>query len=116
MGTFNDISANFELDAQGSLKIVEDADAIKQSIKNILFTLKGFRPGTAQEIYGTNTKRYTFALLNDYTANLLGEEILDALTRYEPRITIDNIDVVIDYDEQQLDTTVYYRKLKLLEL
>jgi len=109
MGTFNDISATFEIDAQGSLKIVEDGDAIRQSIKNILLTLTGSRAGSKQEYYGTNLKKFTFAPLTRYSGGVLASEIVKVLTEYEPRIDIENVEVNVNYDDNRFDLGIYYK-------
>lgn len=108
MGTFNDISADFSLDARGSLKLAEDADAIRQSVKNILLTLTGSRPGTAQEYYGTGLRKFTFAPLTNYSGQRLGNEVIVALEKFEPRITIQNVEINVNGEENRFDMEIYY--------
>ena len=108
MGTFNDISATFEIDAKGSLKIVENADAIRQSIKNILLTSTGSRPGTKQDDFGTNLRKFAFAPLTQFSGQRLANEVLRNLEKYESRIEIEKVRVDVDNDEKRFDFAVYY--------
>jgi len=109
MGTFNDIDANFTIDARGDLSILEDSEAISQSMRNILYTRVGLRPGTGQRKFGTPTDKYYFAPIVQYTAQRLGEEILNALEIYEPRITIESVESIMDLNNRAFEIDIYYR-------
>lgn len=107
---YADIDFSFELNSTGDLKMVTNADAILQSIKMILFTRIGLRPGTDNENFGTNTQSFIFAPVTKNTASSLGENILLALRIYEPRINVVNIDISM-VDDKEYDINIEYEIL-----
>lgn len=83
-----------------------DLNAVKQSVRNILLTNKGeklFDPN-----FGCNLRGYLF---ENYTLGLaatIRAAIRYNLSNYEPRISLDNIEVSDDSDNNALMVTVEY--------
>ena len=94
---FTDIDSNFELDATGDIKVLTDTDAINQSLKNILLTPTGFRPGEYQfnDTYGIGMRDYLFEKTNEFTASNMREVIVEKINFYEPRINLKSVNVRI---------------------
>lgn len=107
---YTDIDFSFELNSTGDIKLVSNAAAILQSIKMILFTRIGFRPGTKNETFGTDTMSFLFAPVTPNTAKYLGETIDVALSRYEPRIKIVRLNIQM-VDDKSYDINIHYEIL-----
>jgi len=110
MADFYDIDATFDLDAKGDIKMLTDAEAIKQSIYNIIKTPLGFRVGGGTENiqYGLGLNKYLFAPLTQFTAQKLSENIYRKLNAFEPRINIINVHVNVQLTKRQYDITIVY--------
>jgi phage baseplate assembly protein W len=95
--TFKDLSVTFKKHpVTDDLVTVKDNAAISQAIVNLLLTNKGerlFQPELGSGIYGT-----LFEPLDYGTAGLIRAEIVDTIGRYEPRINVNNVIVIPDFD------------------
>jgi len=81
--------------------IVVDRDiaAIKNSIFNIFTTAPGQK--ILNPIFGLNLMYFLFNGISSANGRLLGETILKGITKFEPRVTVDNINVTTDIENQQ---------------
>ncbi|MFI6832495.1 GPW/gp25 family protein [Kribbella sp. NPDC050241] len=80
---------------------------VEQSIRIILGTQYGervMRPG-----FGANLKSLVFAPNNATTASLAGYYVTDALTRWEPRIDVLDVQAINDVDGARLVIEIRYR-------
>lgn len=111
MADFYDIDATFELNALGDIAVLTNQKAIEQSIKSIIFTRTGFRPGIGVlvEKYGLNIEAYQFAPVNKFSAQSLSEAINRHLTIFEPRITLDNVHVHANVNDTSFEITIKYK-------
>lgn len=82
--------------ATGKFKMAYYEEDIKESIYIILMTQKGERVMLPE--FGCNIQDYIYQLPNTTYLNLLKVEVLNALTKWEPRIT----QITIDIDISQL--------------
>src|SRR5262245_64812366 len=86
------------LDSVGSIALVSrDAD-IEEAIHLILATAPGERPMRPE--FGCGIHRYLFAPADGGTAGLIAEEVRKALTRWEPRINVTDVEVTVDASER----------------
>lgn len=108
--TFTDIDNNFTLTASGDLKLVTDVDAISQALRNLILTPTGFRAGEyyLNDTYGVGIKEYLFEKVNSSSATSIQEDLEDAISFYEPRITVQNIIVEPEKFKNQYDITIIY--------
>ena len=85
---------------------VSDEDAIKRSVKNIVFTILGEKP--FEPNFGSVIKNYLFELNTSLNEIRVSDEIKKSLLNYEPRI--DNVDVTTSIypDSHELNCTVQY--------
>jgi len=93
---FKDINLSFKRHPVTSdLVVLKNEDAIKRSVKNIVFTILGEKP--YDPLFGS--------VIND---SLFELNTSSSLKRYEPRI--DNIDVTVTIlpDSNELNCTVQY--------
>jgi phage baseplate assembly protein W len=96
------------LDASGHF-VVNDLDAhVRQAIRLILATGKGER--VMRPDFGAGLADLVFSPVSAATLTLIGHEVREALTRYEPRIDILTLDVSADPDApERLVITLDYR-------
>lgn len=95
--TFKDLSVTFKKHpVTDDLVTVKDTAAISQSIVNLLLTNPGerrFQPNLGSGIYST-----LFEPLDFGTSGIIRSEIVDVISRYEPRIIMTKVIVVPDFD------------------
>lgn len=84
-----------------------DIDAIKNSISNLFNTIPGQK--LLSPNYGLSLKQYLFEPVTTSTANMIGETILNGITRFEPRVVVDKIKVSGNSDDKQYTITLIIR-------
>jgi phage baseplate assembly protein W len=96
------------INPRGGISMVEENDAIRQSILLLLATIPGER--IMHPDYGSYLHRLVFASNDDTTAGLAKHYVERALTRWEPRIEILQIDAGRDPDHpEMLEISLAYR-------
>lgn len=99
--------ANLDVGVDSSLELVYNEDAINKSIVTILGTRRGtrvFRRGFGSYIYDL-----LFDPMDSATVTRIRREIIDAIERWEPRISLEKTEVIPDYPEQQYFVELEYR-------
>jgi len=81
-----------------------DYGAVRNSIFNLFNTLPGQK--ILNPLFGLNLVQYLFQPLDEVTANLIGNKILEGITTFEPRVNIENINVVVDEPNAQYIITL----------
>jgi phage baseplate assembly protein W len=105
--TFKDLSVTFKKHpVTDDLVTVKDKAAIVQAITALLLTAKGERPFKPD--LGCGIQKSLFEPLDYATAGLIRSEIYDVLSKYEPRINVDNVLVVPDEDNNGYEIELYY--------
>lgn len=96
-----------------SKDILVDTDlvAIKNSIRNIFTTKKGEKILAPE--FGCSLEQYLFNPVSDVYGRLIGQEILEAFEKYEPRVEVKKIKVLADPDQNQYEITVLYNFLEI---
>jgi phage baseplate assembly protein W len=88
------------IDASGGFELVSDDREIAQAIRLILGTAYGERP--MRPDFGCRIHDFAFAEASAATAGQIASEVRASLARWEPRITVDDIVVEIDDQDQSL--------------
>jgi len=86
-----------------------DFNAVKQSIKNLLFTQRGerlFQPEVGGYLYDL-----LFEPMDPVTVQSLKAGIEVTLKNYEPRVLLERVDVFPKYDENDYEISIYFRVL-----
>ena len=78
-----------------------DINAIKNSIFNIFTTIPGQK--ILNPVFGINLFEFLFTGITVENAQLLGDTILRGITRFEPRVTVDKINITPDIANQQYE-------------
>ena len=85
---------------------------VRESICIILRTRPGER--VMQPAFGCSLDSYLFEPNNTSTLRLIQEEVKRAIVRWEPRVTLDDIQVTINpVDPRAVDITIYYTLVAL---
>ena len=105
---FVDINPNFEKNPlSGDLPLLKNEAAIKQSLKNIILTVRGERP--FRPFFGSSTDTALFENFNPLSEDILASAVNDAIEAYEPRVIVDSIEVNADTSGNSIELEVEYR-------
>lgn len=104
-----DINQNFTKEVNVSTST--ELKSINNSISNILFTRKGERVGDID--FGASLEDFLFGMIDDTTAYLIGDRILDNITYYEKRINVDSIIIQPDYVDNLYSVKIKFTILDL---
>ena len=104
---FKDINLSFKRHPVTSdLVVLKNEDAIKRSVKNIVFTILGEKP--YDPLFGSVINDSLFELNTGLSEIGLKDQIESSLKRYEPRIDDIVVTVTITPDSNELNCTVQY--------
>ena len=104
---FKDINLSFKRHpVTNDVVVIRDEDAIKQSVKNIIFTILGEKPFVPQ--FGSVINESMFDLNTELNEMRVADEIRSSLLNFEPRI--DNIiaNVTLSPDTNEMNCTIQY--------
>jgi len=101
-------SAGLQLTPSGRIDMVEDEDAVHQSILMLLATSPGER--VMRPDYGCLLRRVIFSPNDDTTAGLAIHYVRSALDRWEPRVDVLRVDALADVEDPgRLEVVLDYR-------
>ena len=104
---FKDISMSFQANPLSrDLIALKNENAIARSVKNIVFTLPGEK--FFNEQFGSRITASLFENINDVTASIIVDEITQSITDYEPRVELISVEVIPNYDYNQMDAVINY--------
>ena len=92
---------------RGGINVSKQEQKIRESILIILGTQYNER--VMRPDFGCNLKSLVFAPNNAATSNLAQHYVEEGLTKWEPRIALDEVIVENDNSEERLIIQVYYR-------
>ena len=104
---FRDINLSFKRHpVTNDLVTIRDEDAIKRSVRNIIFTILGEKP--FEPSFGSVINDALFDLDTNLNEIRIQDEITSSLNRFEPRI--DNVIVTVSVvpDTNEMNCTVQY--------
>ena len=104
---FKDINLSFKRHpVTNDLVVLKNEDAIKRSVKNIVFTILGEKP--YDPLFGSVINDSLFELNTSLSEIGVQDAIDSSLKRYEPRIDDIVVTVTITPDSNELNCTVQY--------
>lgn len=83
------------------LKTSVDEGAITNSLKNLFNTTPGEK--ILDPEYGLNLTQWLFQPADEYVAEEIGNAIKSGVARFEPRVSINRIEIVIDPENNQYE-------------
>jgi len=112
--SFKDLSITFDKHPiTNDLMVVKDFVAIKKSVQNLLTTYPGerfFNPNI-----GSKITKLLFDPIDYITATTVREEIQYTIEAFEPRVLLNSVDVVPNFEEDGYDITIDYSVVGLEE-
>ena len=106
MAYYSDIDITLKKTTSGDIKQDINADAVKNSINNILSTLQGSR--RMLPTFALNVYQLLFEPMDDITAYELGDGVLEAIQIWDERINVENVNVRPNYDLQVYNITLSF--------
>ena len=104
---YSDIDLNFKANPiSGDITTLNDADAIKRSVKNLLLTNYYERPFKSN--FGGNLNAYLFENFTHANSEILKTQILTTLRKHEQRISVLGVKVTANIDENRYDVSVTF--------
>ena len=104
---FKDINLSFKRHpVTNDVVAIRDEDAIKRSVRNIIFTILGEKPFEPQ--FGSVINEALFDLTTTYDEILIREEIRSSILRFEPRVSNLRVNTTVLPDSNELNCTVQY--------
>ena len=105
--SFRDINITFKKHpVTDDLVVSKDNAAIKQAVVNLLLTNKGerfFNPN-----YGSSIRSFLFEPLDFATAGQVRSSIKSTLNKFEPRIFVESLRVLPNFDDNGFDVEMTY--------
>lgn len=96
------VALNAQLNRHEPLRDVQalyDLEAVKNSIKNCFLTSPGQK--ILNPTFGIDLRRHLFDPIDDFTSEIIRDDILRKLPIMEPRVTIKFVEVEADEDQNQ---------------
>ena len=104
---FKDISMTFQANPLNNDLIgLKNENAIARSVRNIVFTLPGEK--FFDENFGSRISASLFENIDDITASAIKDEIIQSINNNEPRVELQNVKIVPNFDENQFDVLIVY--------
>ena len=104
---FKDINLSFKRHpVTNDVVTIRDEDAIKRSVRNIIFTILGEKP--FEPNFGSVINESLFDLNTNLSEIRVSDEIQSSLLNYEPRISNIDVTVTVAPDTNEMNCTVQY--------
>lgn len=104
---FKDISLSFSKNPlTNDIISLQNENAIKKSVMNLVRTHIGER--FFRSLIGTSLEKSLFELSTFDITSTLNEEIRDLLQNFEPRISVQSVDIIPDEELYELNVMVNY--------
>ena len=110
---YKDIDLTFSPKPAGDIFKKVDADAVKQSVKNLLLTGRSEKP--FQPNFGGDLGVALFELDTDYQPHDIGQQIAATIERYEPRARVLNINFVSNPERNEIRATITFEVVNVGE-
>jgi hypothetical protein len=102
---FVDLDFSFRVSPiSGDVALKRDAEAVKQSVLNILQTERGEKP--FQPTFGVGLRNYLFEPFDSSIGTLVEEDVTFSLENFEPRIELQKVEAKERIDRNALQITV----------
>ena len=98
---WSDVDENYNKQSDGDMQKDNDVSAIFNSLRNIILTIQGER--RMLPTFATNTMGLLFEPVDEVTARLIAEGLLESIRIWEQRIEVTGFDIEPRPDEN------YYR-------
>lgn len=114
MSVYSDLDYDLPINDFGDTIVLEDIDAIQQSISTIILTRLGTKTKYVEPIFGSGVVDMLFEKMDAITIVNIQDSIELALANWEPRIEIVDVDIQLDSANiNQLRISIVYKIIHL---
>ena len=106
MAIYTDLDPTYKNSVLKGYDVVEDLEAIKNSLRNIFLVAKGDVPGKPK--FGNPLNLELFDLFDGFTVTTIESAIENAIELYEPRVRLKSINVVVSPEYNRLIVELNY--------
>ena len=104
---FKDVNLSFKRHpVTNDVVTIRNEDAIKRSVRNIIFTIIGEKP--FQPLFGSVVNQALFDLTTEYDEILIRDEIKSSILKFEPRISNLRVTTTVYPNSNELNCVVQY--------
>jgi phage baseplate assembly protein W len=104
---YSDLDLTFRrLPVTNDVALSYDEQAVIRSVRNLLLT--GFYERPFQPNLGSNLNKLLFEPADQLTSNLIESEVRNVISNFEPRVTINSINVTITPDENSFNLSMTF--------
>ncbi len=104
---YSDLDLTFRrLHVTNDVALSYDDQAVIRSVRNLLLT--GFYERPFQPNLGSNLNKLLFEPADQLTSNLIESEVRNVISNFEPRVTINSINVTITPDENSFNLSMTF--------
>jgi phage baseplate assembly protein W len=104
---YSDLDLTFRrLPVTNDVALSYDEQAVIRSVRNLLLT--GFYERPFRPNLGSNLNKLLFEPADQLTSNLIESEVRDVISNFEPRITVNTINVTISPDENSFNLSMTF--------
>ena len=104
---FKDLSMSFRSNPLNDDLIgLKNESAIARSVKNLVFMQKGEKFFDPE--FGSELSASLFENIDDVTALTMRDDIDYMIKTYEPRVDLINVEIIPNYDNNQMDAVIVY--------
>jgi len=97
---YSDFTNSFSLNPiTQKLDLIKNADSVRNSLINLILTKNGER--FYDSTIGSKINSLLFDLMDESTAVAIEQSIRTAIENHEPRVEIDDLNVIPDYDNNR---------------
>ena len=104
---FSDLPLDITIASDGDLALAYNKEAISQSLMMLIDTARGSRVFVSD--YGCRIRGFLFEPFDEATARRIGQELRESIVNYEKRITLLDINVIMNEDERTYEVEVTYQ-------
>jgi hypothetical protein len=104
---YSDLDLDFQINPiTGDINKKTGTDAVKRSIRNLIFTNYYERPFKSS--IGSDVPRLLFDNVDVMTASFIEDAIIRLINKFEPRARLNKVKVTADYDNNGFGVEVQY--------
>ena len=113
--SLTDLNLSFEIDSNtGDLNKMSDDTVIRRALENLLTTAKTEKP--FRDDYGSDLKLNLFEVVSHHQLSMVESQVVNIIERGEPRITVRNVNVDGDLDNNYIEISIEYMINKTSEI
>lgn len=104
---YSDLDLTFSrIPGKNDVALSYDDKAVIRSVRHLLLT--NFYDRLFQPNIGSNITKLLFEPISDITASIIQDDIVNTIKNYEPRVSIDMIEVVADLDRNAFSVKLQF--------